>query len=233
LSEKKIQEMFATVNSNAPLHNQKEISNAFLHFDEFHLVREIEAVLLRGSVLTVLHEENGVCEIVTEEYPSVKPLYIDKRFINKLETKPESRKKTLSSKKVMIERLLTVPALPYIWGGNVPEGIPSLLSLYPPKRTLSTFEYFYWQLKGVDCSGLLYWLTSGSSPRNTAEIILTYPEVKSLKPLDLIAWKGHVLIALPNNQVIESRQYDGIVRSDLTNRLKEIEQFEPRYFRFF
>lgn len=225
--------MFATVCLNAPLFNKKEIKDAFLHFDEFHLVRDVETVLLPGSVLTILDEKEGVCEIVTEEYTSVKPLYIDVRFINKVDTKPESRKKILSSKKVMLERLKTFPSLPYIWGGNVPEGIPSLLSLYPPKRALSTFEYFYWQLKGVDCSGLLYWLTNGSSPRNTAEIIATYPEVKSLKPLDLIAWKGHVLIALPNNQVIESRQYDGIIRSDLTKRLKEVEQFEPKYFRFF
>jgi hypothetical protein len=224
--------MFATVISNAPLFNQKEISKAFLNYDEFHLVREIETILFPESVLTILNEENQVCEVTTEEYPSVKSLYIDYRFINKIDKKPDLRKKNLPSKNIMIEKLRTVPNLPYIWGGNVPEGIPKLLTLYPPERPLSSFDYLYWQLKGVDCSGLLYWLTNGSTPRNTSEIITTYPEVKTLKPLDLIAWKGHNLIVLPNNQVIESRQYDGIVRSDLTKRLKEIEKFEPKFFRF-
>lgn len=225
--------MFATVNSNAPLFNKKEISKSFLNFDEFYLVREIETVLLPESVVTIIDQSGHVCEVTTEEYPFVKPLYIDERFLNKIDKMPEPRKKILSSKKVMLEKLKNFPSLPYIWGGNIPEGIPSLLSLYPPQKTLSSFEYFYWQLKGVDCSGLLYWLTNGSSPRNTSEIITTYPEVKNLKPLDLIAWRGHNLIVLPNNKVMESRQYDGIIRSDLTKRLKEIEKFEPKFYRFF
>jgi hypothetical protein len=224
--------MFATVISNAPLFNEKEISKAFLNYDQFHLVREIETILFSESVLTILSEENGVCVVTTEEYFSVKPLYIDSRFINKFDTKPNPRKKDLPTKSEMIEKLHAFPYLPYVWGGNVPEGIPSLLTLYPPKKPLSSFDYLYWQLKGVDCSGLLYWLTNGSSPRNTSEIITTYSEVKSLKPLDIIAWKGHNLIVLPNNQVIESRQYDGIVRSNLTKRLKEVEKFEPKFFRF-
>ncbi len=224
--------MFATVILNAPLFNQKEISKAFLNYDKFHLVREVETILFPESVVTVLSEEGNVCEVITDEYPSVKSLYIDSRFINKVDKKPNSRKKSMPTKSEMIEKLHKFPNLPYIWGGNVPEGIPSLLSFYPPKKPLSSFDYLYWQLKGVDCSGLLYWLTNGSSPRNTSQIIATYPEVKSLRPLDIIAWKGHNIIVLSNNQVIESRQYDGIVRSDLTKRLREIEKFEPKYLRF-
>lgn len=224
--------MFATVIKNAPLFNRKEISAAFLNFDKVHLIREIETILLPGSLLAIVKKEGDILEVLTEEYTSVKPLYIDKRFVNEGDEKPDERKKVMPNTNTMIERLLNFPRLPYIWGGNVPEGIPELLTYYPPKKPLSSFDYIYWQLKGVDCSGLLYSITNGSTLRNTSQIYATYPQVTSLKPLDVIVYPGHNLIVLPNNRVIESRQYDGIVFSDLTTRLKEVEHLEPRFVRF-
>ena len=224
--------MFATVIKNAPLFNRKEISEIFLNFDEVHLIREIETILLPGSALIIIKKEGNVLEVLTEEYPSVKLLYIDKRFVNESDVKPLERKKEMPSKNAMIARLYNFPKLPYIWGGNVPEGIPELLTYYPPKSPLSSFDYFYHQLKGVDCSGLLYAITNGCTARNTSQIYTTYPQVTTLKPLDLIVYPGHLLIALPNNKVIESRQYDGIVLSNQTARLKEIEHLEPRFVRF-
>jgi hypothetical protein len=224
--------MFAIVSRNAPLLNRKEISKAFLNYDSVYLVREIETILFPGSVLTIHEKEGRVLSVTTDEYKSVNSLYIDERFVNKLDKKPNARKKRLPSRADMIEKLLRFPKLPYIWGGNAPEGIPELLEYYPPPQSLSPFDYNYWQLKGVDCSGLLYSITNGYTPRNTSEILSAYPEVSILKPLDLIVWKGHMLITLPNQQVIESRQYDGIVISDLTTRLKQIEKHQPKFLRF-
>ncbi len=224
--------MFAIVVRNAPLFNRKEIKNIFLNFDKVHLIREIETILFPKSVLTIIKKEGSILEISTEEYPSVKQLYIDQRFVNECNEMPEERKKEMPGKNTMIQRLLNFPKLPYIWGGNVPEGVPDLLTLYPPQNELSPFDYTYWQLKGVDCSGLLYYITNGCTPRNTSQIYSTYPQVNSLKPLDVIVYPGHSLIVLPNNKVIESRQYDGIVISNLTTRLKEIEHLNPRFVRF-
>ncbi len=223
--------MFATVIKNAPLFNSPEISQIFLNFDPVHLIRELETILLPGTALTIVKQEGNVLEVTTDEYASVKPLYIDKRFIVLHDEKQVERKRVMPSRSDMLERLLNFPRLPYIWGGNVPGGIPELLDYYPPKNHLSSFDFIYWQLKGVDCSGLLYSITDGSTPRNTSQIYNAYPKVSALKPLDLIVWPGHMLIALPNNKVIESRQYDGIVVSDLTTRLKEVEKFKPRFLR--
>ena len=225
--------MFATVIKNAPLFNRKEISEIFLNFDKVHLIREIETILLHGSALTIIKKEGSVLEVLTDEYTSVNPLYIDQKFVNECDERPLERKKEMPSFHVMIERLLNFPKLPYIWGGNAPEGIPELLTYYPPKKELSSFDYIYWQLKGVDCSGLLYAITNGATLRNTSQIYAAYPQVASLKPLDLIVYPGHLLIALPDNKVIESRQYDGIVLSNQTARLKEIEHLEPRFVRLF
>ncbi len=224
--------MFAIVSRSAPLLNRKEIQQAFLNFDSVGLVREIETILFPGSLLVVHEKQGSVLEVSTDEYPSVKPLYIDERFVSKCDGGIPPRKKILPNVEEMIQTLISLPKLPYIWGGNLPSGIPELLQYYPPPKTLSPFEYNYWQLKGVDCSGLLYFITKGFTPRNTSEILKAYPEVSTLKPLDLIIWEGHMLICLPNNRVIESRQYDGIVLSNLASRLKEVEKYQPKFLRF-
>lgn len=47
--------------------------------------------------------------------------------------------------------------------------------------------------------------------------------VSVLKPLDLIAWKGHTLIVLDDTHVIESNlSLGGVVISDTRTRLAEI-----------
>ncbi len=70
--------------------------------------------------------------------------------------------------------------------------------------------------RGVDCSGLLYEATAGSTPRNTSVLVnfgtgmdvagKTRSEIISmLQPLDIIAWKGHTLIVLNQWEVIQSK----------------------------
>jgi hypothetical protein len=59
-----------------------------------------------------------------------------------------------------------------------------------------------------------------------------YPEITTLRALDLITWKGHVIIVLSSTKVIESKMGNGIMVSDLTRRLKEVEEKNPRFVRF-
>ena len=87
--------------------------------------------------------------------------------------------------------------------------------------------------KGVDCSGLIYQATNGSTPRNTSSLIefgdgleikgKSVAEISSmLMPLDLITWNGHVIIVLDENTVIESTPGLGVHKSDLQARLRSV-----------
>ncbi|HEY5974864.1 MAG TPA: peptidoglycan endopeptidase, partial [Geobacteraceae bacterium] len=116
----------------------------------------------------------------------------------------------------VIARLRGMAGLPYVWGGNIPAGLPNLLDLYPPAGVLDDAVREQWQLRGVDCSGLLYASTDGHTPRNTSALVAYGRPVHVtgrsaatiaglLAPLDLLVWPGHVLIVLDHGQVIESR----------------------------
>ncbi len=91
-----------------------------------------------------------------------------------------------------------------------------MLTFYPPPKPISPYLKKIWTLKGLDCSGLLYEATAGCTPRNTSELVNFGSPVKiaglnaeqiiqKLKPLDLIAWDGHVIIVLDKNTIIQSR----------------------------
>ncbi|HPE85225.1 MAG TPA: hypothetical protein PLO43_03500, partial [Chlamydiales bacterium] len=79
---------------------------------------------------------------------------------------------------------------------------------------------------GVDCSGLLYEASYGLTPRNTSELISFGEErsLENLQPLDLLVWKGHVVIVLDPYHTIESRLGKGVVITPLADRLSEIER---------
>jgi cell wall-associated NlpC family hydrolase len=123
---------------------------------------------------------------------------------------------------------------PYVWGGNWSQGIEKMKSLYPMSRKLTFHERANWLMQGVDCSGLLYEVTEGATPRNTSDLIhvgdfvdiqnKSPAQIKRLiRPLDLIVWRGHVIIALDENITIESRaRRGGVVLTDLEQRLEQI-----------
>jgi len=117
-------------------------------------------------------------------------------------------------------------------------GLPELLSLFPPRRPLDQESARRWQLRGIDCSGLLYEATGGYTPRNTSALVsygqpvriagLSAAEIVSrMEPLDLIVWNGHVMIVLDHNRLIESRldctgKQDGVQVRPLNTALNEI-----------
>lgn len=183
---------------------------------------ELEFVALPGTVFRIedIIRTGKIIlyRVTTKEYPSKKGLFIDSRFIKRSEDKPPERQKKLPEKSAILERLMSARGSLYVWGGNIVNGIPEMLSLYTPssetKAGSSTMDR--WMLKGTDCSGLLYEATDGYTPRNTDDLtgygkavmidgLNAGQIIEKVQPLDLIAWQGHVIIILDRERTIESR----------------------------
>jgi len=191
-----------------------------LNRDASSLVRAVEFIALPGTVFKIenTYSVNGtqIYRVQTSDYPPQKSgLYIDSRFVSVSQDPLAPRKKTLPPKKKIIERMLSNQGSRYVWGGNVAQGAPELLQFYPPSAGISAETQSMWSLRGLDCSGLLYEAANGATPRNTSDLIhygkpvaiagLTAKKIASkLRPLDLIAWKGHVIIVLDQTRTIES-----------------------------
>ena len=191
--------------------------------DRSGLVREVEFVALPGTVFRIEESfeqgDHSVFLVTTEDYPypAKTGYYIDSRFVRTYATPLLPRAKHLPAREKVIEGLLAARGSMYVWGGNVHGGVPQLLTFYPPAtESLPTTTLDIWQLKGVDCSGLLYEATGGFTPRNTSSLVEYGNPVKiagldadgivrRVEPLDLIVWSGHVMIILDRERVIESR----------------------------
>ena len=206
--------------------------------DKEQLLRPVEIILFPNSKIQLVEhiDSSWIWRICTKEHPCTKELYIDERFVAFVDEQCPERVQTLPSIDTMIKNLLDLIGNRYIWGGNWPEGIPQLLEWYNPtvKDTfLNPLIQDTWQLKGVDCSGLLYFAANGCTPRNTSELvdwgepILVAGKkidalIDCLLPLDLIVWKGHVIIVLDTQTAIESKEGIGVVTTALDKRLEEI-----------
>jgi cell wall-associated NlpC family hydrolase len=216
-----------------------------LHLDTSGLVREVEFVAIPG---TVFHIEDSLKEsgqtiyrVTTDEYPypTRTGYFIDSRFVKTNSTPPSPRPKLLPSKQTVTDNLLAARGSIYVWGGNIRAGIPQQLQFYPPATNsiLPVKTLDMWQLRGVDCSGLLYEATDGYTPRNTSSLV-TYGNpvriagmdtdsiIRRLEPLDLIVWSGHVMIVLDRKREIESRLdkrgNGGVVVRPLREALNEL-----------
>ncbi len=209
-----------------------------LALDDQLLLRPIEMVLLPDSKIELKEniESSLIWRIDTHEHPCEDELYVDERFVAFVEDHFPERSRALPSVNSIILRLKEQVGTRYIWGGNWPQGISQLLEWYRPSvdtASLDALTHDTWQLKGVDCSGLLYFATNGCTPRNTSELLGWEEPVliagkkcdaiaASLLPLDLIVWKGHVIIVLDEDTVIESKGGIGVVTCSLDKRLQEI-----------
>ena len=191
--------------------------------DSCGLIRALEFIALPGTPFrieaAIRKGAQVVYRVTTDDYPypGKTGYFIDGRFVTTTPVKPPSRLRSLPPRETVIAGLLAARGSVYVWGGNVRSGIPEMLSFFPPHRTksLSPREMDRWQLRGVDCSGLLYEATGGFTPRNTSALVrfgkpvtaagLTAAElVQRLEPLDLIVLNGHVLIVLDRERLIES-----------------------------
>lgn len=224
---------YAVADLPTPVLNTLEFSFVYggkdgktLHLDDSGLVREVEFIAIPKTVFTIdsiiKKERATIYRVTTDDYPypTQKGYFIDRRFVKTVRYKPPNRTKKLPGKRSIINSLLSSEDSIYIWGGNHKEGIPQMLSFYPPSSPPDQTLKDQWMLKGVDCSGLLYEATNGYTPRNTSSLLTFGTPVKisglntnqiilKVEPLDIIVWKGHLIIILDRERTIESRMdYD-------------------------
>ncbi|MCP5503971.1 MAG: C40 family peptidase [Chlamydiales bacterium] len=234
--------MFFINDKPTPILNTPYFSDVYgesLPFDDEMLVRAVEMIALPNMIFHVVGKKGGtIIEVTTENYPSPIPLYVDSRFGTFCKNATQIERQ-LPSPEVIIERMKKNVGLPYIWGGNYSKGIPEWKKFYPPQKKLSPFEEAHWTFHGLDCSGILYEATEGCTPRNTSEMMTYGKEVslEDIKPLDLILYPGHVVIAIENSETIESQHSSGgVVIRSLEKRLSKISgpyllrRFHPAFF---
>ncbi len=194
--------------------------------DKVGLCREVEVVILPGGPFTI----DGTCEVkgrtvyrVTTPdypYPNKKGYYVDGECLTIVETEPPARAKRLRHPTFIRYKLKSSLDSVYLWGGNWTSGIPEFTHFYPPKGPIYGHNRKSWILRGVDCSGLIYEATDGWTPRNASSLIRygkavpitgkTAEEIcASVKPLDILGWRTHVMIFLDQENIIQSRvDYD-------------------------
>jgi hypothetical protein len=221
---------YAVAEMAAPVLNTPDFRNIFggprgttLKADDCGQIAALEFIALPKTVFTILDvlklADRTIYKVTTDEYPYADPkgYYVDSRFVRLTAVKPPPRRRELPSREQITERLLAAQGTPYVWGGNLTRGVPQMLLFYPPASPLRDRELMHrWLMAGVDCSGLLYEATDGFTPRNT-EGLLTFGQTVRIaglgadkildlvKPLDLIVWKGHVIIILDQELAIESK----------------------------
>jgi hypothetical protein len=244
---------YAVAITPTPVFNAPRFKEIFGNYDGNSLktdncgqVRELEFIALPGTSFHILQEisdrSTTIFRVKTSDYSFDAPtgLFIDSRFVRTADSPFPPRPKIPPGNDEIIRRLRSLTEVQYVWGGNVSNGVAQLIDFYPPREPvqLSVQDLKRWKLAGLDCSGLLYEATGGSTPRNTSALV-TFGKpvdieglrltsiVRKLKPLDLIVWPGHILIVLDRGEVIESRLYcDGrrgrVLISPIKERLKEI-----------
>jgi hypothetical protein len=227
---------FATAKIPTPILNTPHFGRVFagpsLPLDEQGLLRAVETVALPKTKFKIIKKHDAkIVQISTRDYPG-ENLFVDSRFLEPADESTPEREPSLPSQKLIVERLKKLVGTQYVWGGNW-LGIPQMLHYYPPPENLEETLFKTWSFQGVDCSGLLYLACDGFTPRNTSQLItfgknlriagLSLSSIqKLLQPLDLIVWKGHVLIVLNAHELIESRGGKGVVLSQTSERLAEI-----------
>jgi hypothetical protein len=227
-----------------PILNRPDFSTVFgghpqgVLLDEHGLLSPLETIAFVGEPVQIIHQHHDnhqiIYEIKLESYHSSKPLYVDARFVEVASSPFSNRMIEKPKKENIILYMQKLIGYPYVWGGNWSQGIEQMPSWYPIHKKMTTHEKSNWMMQGVDCSGLLYEATNGFTPRNTSELIYfgnfldiagkNPKQIASLiSPLDLIVWKGHVIIALDQKYTIESRaRRGGVIVTDLVERLEQI-----------
>jgi cell wall-associated NlpC family hydrolase len=199
--------------------------------DKCGQVRSLEFVALTGTQFTVIKPlgdvKNPHFEVSTSDYktPQGITLHISGHGLSRSEVKQAERHPAVPERQNISRRLKSAIGTPYIWGANLRQGV---------KLVNESSAY-----AGLDCSGLLYEVTDGYTPRNTADLVYFGKPVNiagnsrdqiiaKLKPLDLIVWKGHLIIVLDKEQTIESVLWcgkpgnGGVTTYPLRHRLGEI-----------
>ena len=222
-----------TVESFIPIFQQSKIFDYFenreLPKDDQGLFRPLEMILLPGSrVKSCQNIQEGVAQVTLDDGKSFFTLA---EFFNSkvgLDTKP-------LNPQLVLDNLISYLGCPYVWGGNWVLDETSLIKLVSQVKTRQEyfFDHMRYLFSGIDCSGLLFASTYGQVPRNTSMLVNfgetvdiegnSFEEIlNKVRPLDILVWKGHVLIFLDPKTLIESRLGFGCVSVGALERLEEI-----------
>lgn len=230
--------MKTTTTFFTPLFNsaniKEQLEQSQLSFDVSGLFRPLEMIVLPFHNVMVTQEGERVCQVI---YPDLVKdrFYTFNRFFEK-RWHVEFKQQTLGRDQVL-QRLQSYLGLPYLWGGNWildQAGLEQLDENFKGS-SVEFMKNLKFLFSGLDCSGLLYAATLAQVPRNTADLVhfgqglpvdgLSLDQLmKKLQPLDLIVWKGHVLIVLDKTQLIESRHGFGVIVVSMKERLAEIRE---------
>lgn len=225
---------YALVRDPCPIFNtqQSPFSHHQIQLDSQGRIFAMETIAFPETVLTI-HQQlsDTICCITTEEYTAPIPLYVDSRCLSICATSPPVRKINLPDSAMICKRMLDSIGVRYFWGGVYPQGVEYMKRLYP-HHSLQNEDA---QCVGVDCSGLLRYATEGFTPHSTTQLLNIGEEIDIsqldaqavsylAKPLDLIVWKGHVIVVIDRETVIESALGRGVFCSSLTQRLEEVRE---------
>lgn len=239
------QSQYAVAESPTPVLNSPDFKSVFggedgqsIPTDNQGLIREIEYIAFPGTVFEILEViDNGgnkILHVKCDSYKYNTNLYIDSRFVKTVSDKPDELKQILPTKKEIYSFLDRAVGAKYIWGGNYITGISKLLEYYKPSSQLSDEMKILWTLKGCDCSGLMYEATKGYTERNTSRLInygspvniegMNAEEIfNTVKPLDMMVWKGHVIYVYDEITAIQSSlSMGGVVKTDLLQTIQRI-----------
>lgn len=246
--DKNIKKKYAISKYFTPVLYTKDFSDVYggkdgktLKRSKTGLIKELEYVAYPGSSFEILESypkgDYFIYKVYTDEYDISElhiELFIDSRFVELSDKKPDKRKMELPTKEKIYQYFKKSLGSLYVWGGNNVDGVDEMMRFYPPKGELSEKEKKEWGLKGVDCSGLLYEATNGFTARNTHQLVyygqgvsirgLSASQIaKRVKPLDLIVWKGHVIIIYDSVTTIESAHSAGcVLKKNLISALEKI-----------
>jgi len=202
--------------------------------DESGLFRGLETILLPNSEVQIRSIEDYIAMLDDSIYPK-KGCFTLTQFLDlRLDEEPQQKNLKIEYLK---DRLVSLTGMPYVWGSSYVLTQFEKFVFYEtfkdfPKQVLENLMHLF---SGLDCSGLLHFVTSGHTPRNTSELVnfgigldidqLSFSEIlKKIKPLDFLVWKGHVVIFLSSEKIIESRLGYGVYLSDAQERLNEVLQ---------
>ncbi len=232
--------LFVKASLPTPVLNTPHFSSVFggenadrLLLDEKGHMRALEFVAFPKTCFQVLKKfADHILQVAIPSYEPNGNFFIDSRFAHPCHVQKEEPL-SCPATDLLLSRLEKLLGISYLWGGNYSAGIPELLSFYPPSKELDLKTKNHWMLKGADCTGILYEITEGQTPRNSSALVRFGEPLMiegfspqkillQLRPLDLIVFVGHLIIVFDPSFTIESREHVGVVKNSIEQRLEEL-----------
>ena len=234
---------FALAKTFTPILNSEQFEQIFggkdgksISVDAQGLLRSVETVAFPKTKFELFESKNEtIVRIKTADYPYGENLFVDSRFLVSCSQNAPERIPTLPSPDLILNKMRALLGLRYFWGGNC-LGLFEMLQFYPPKVTFGSLDEITlrnWTFQGVDCSGLIYLASQGTTPRNTSSWISYGEEVDiegktlsqildAIQPLDAVVWPGHIFFIESQSHTIESLGGKGVVSTEMHSRFHEL-----------